>query len=300
MGLSKEERYAALLDGRCTEEERRQLMAELAAGGEDLEVFAHVAAVLDEMEEEDRAAGVIPFRPHPMASERTQAPPKQPPKRVRILMIGGLLLAACLAALIVRPLLKRGPADGPAAVVAMLAEGDEPLPDSLLPSIEPQRGIGTQLGDPERVRLGAWLVTLEIAGRTDPGQARRAAGEIAKLLARTDDPDNLAGRYRAIAQGTRRFDPDLAAEAEAIAGGVKSIQFGEWLQGARIAATGRDVQFFRKEQSRRWLAGGELPESLRGAARSDLERARAAVSLPTPDWQSLARSLDAVLARMRG
>lgn len=303
MALSKDERYAALLDGRCTEEERRQLMAELAAGGEDLEIFADVAAILDEMEEEDRAAGKIPLRSSIPGPERTVTPPRRPPRTlVRATAVGGFLLAAGIAGLIILPRMLR-PASGPAAIVAQLTDPDAPLPTQLALSPEPQRGGESTMTDPERVRLGVWLVELEVAAGTDKERARLAAQEIAKLLRRTDDPGGLAGEYRTMGTGGRipdKLDPELARRAESISGGVKATRFGEWLMGAWIAADRKERSFFQTDDSQAWLEARGLPESLKPLVGAQLGRARTEVTKSTPDWAAVTASLTSMFRSVEG
>ena len=62
-----DERLAALLDGTLNDRERQELLAELAASGDDYDVFVNMADLVQEMEDADAAGGgpdgVIPFRP---------------------------------------------------------------------------------------------------------------------------------------------------------------------------------------------------------------------------------------------
>ena len=300
MELSKDERLAALLDGRCTEEERRELMAELAAGGEDLEIFAEAAAVLYEMEEEDRAEGVIPLRPPAPVPASEPAPRLRPPRRwLPFAGAGGLALAAGIAGLIVLPQLRER-SSGAAEVVAMLHEpATAQSQDPRLPW-DATRGSDEQpgLSDAQHVRLGALLVVLEVSARTDTAAAHEAARQIARLLERTTNPGNFSARYQAMSDGRvapGELDPKLARRAEKIAGGGQAVRLGEWLQAARIAAERSDTAYFNAPESRAWLKGKGVPARMWQQVEDDFQRAREELSKPSPVWNVVQTKLNDAL-----
>ncbi|HEX2202609.1 MAG TPA: hypothetical protein VHG91_04910 [Longimicrobium sp.] len=55
-----DERLSALLAGRLEGPERDELLAHLSTADEDIEVFAHAAAILREMEDEERGGRARP------------------------------------------------------------------------------------------------------------------------------------------------------------------------------------------------------------------------------------------------
>jgi hypothetical protein len=297
MNLSREERLAALLDGTCTEEERQELLALLAEDDDELEVYAAAAAALHQYEEEERAAGVVPIHAPAAGPARSARPRWRPPRWV------GLAAAAALALLIGGRLLWTDRAvNGPAGMLALLHNADGPVPAGVEPGTVSTRGPGdpSSLGDQDRVRLGAWLVQLEAEIRADPPRARTAAGEIATLLERVDDRGSVASRFRAFSDGTSQtLDPGLATRAEDISGGPKATRLGEWLQVARIAAAREDQRFFQMGESRRWMAGRNVPPRLKPLAKGGLQRVReAAERHPAPDWPGLRKAVASLYATL--
>ncbi|HYH81458.1 MAG TPA: hypothetical protein VEX86_16765 [Longimicrobium sp.] len=292
MDLSQAERYAALLDGKCNEQERKELLAELAAGGDDLEIFADAAAVLHENEEEAREAGVIPLRPPaPAPAER---PRWKPPRWVQ------LAAAAGIVAIVAMPLLRRAEAGatGPAEVVAMLAapSGGGTAPPAFTWSAPRGAGAG-RMEDRDRVQLGARLVELELYARRGDERARTAAGQVAALLGTHPAAGELAARYRRIEAsgvGTGGLDPELGERAAELGGTM--AETGAWLQGARVAVARRDTAFFAAPLSREVLAGRGPGERLERIARDELGRAREALEGASPRWGLLRTATDDMLS----
>lgn len=292
MDLSQAERYAALLDGKCTPQEREELLAQLAAGGDDLEIFADAAALLHENEEEQPADGVIPLRqPVPTPAER---PRWKPPRWVI-----PLALAAGIAALFAIPLWRQDDGSGAAQAVAMLSDTDKPLPADVVLAPSTVRGPS----DGEHVRLGAMLVVLEVAARShDDVRARQAAAEIATLLKRMNALD-VAAQYDSISMAAQYdsinmaalplggLDPELAERAETTARTASMTRLGEWLQAARIAAARQDQGFFKTSESQDRLDG----KGFRADAKPGLRRARDGVAASRPDWGTIQKELGVLL-----
>jgi hypothetical protein len=287
MNLSQAERYAALLDGKCTAQEREELLAQLAAGGDDLEIFADAAALLHEHEEEQHAGGAIPL--HRRASTPAGHPRWKPPRWVI-----PLAAAAGIAALITLTLPRRGQgeASGAAQTVAMLSAADAPLPPDVVLAQGSLRGPSGG----EHVRLGAALVVLEVAARShDETHARQAAAEIAALLRGMNAPD-VAAQYDAIGKAglpSGGLDPELAERAETGAEQVSMTRFGEWLQAARIAAVRQDTSFFQTPFSRDRLKGKGVPRNWKATAEPLLKAAQTAMT--ASDWPTVQRELGLLL-----
>ncbi|HEU4559361.1 MAG TPA: hypothetical protein VFS20_16000 [Longimicrobium sp.] len=293
MDLSKAERLAALLDGKCSDREREELLAELAAGGEDLEVFADAAALLHEPEPAEVPAAVIPFRPPPQKPEarRTWKPPRP---------LLGLALAAGIAGIIAIPLLTRaGRANTPAAMVQELSNPNDGVPDTLDPapwSFTRNAGDGT-LSDPEKVQLGARLAELELrAASSDTAGAGAAAADIERLLREAAGAADLVTYYDSLSRhGIQLGTLDADITRRAMDQGDAYATFGAWLETARVAAARQDWAFFSWRRSRRVLAGRGLPQDLSQRERDELRQVHDLVEATPARWADVETKLTELL-----
>lgn len=293
MDLSKAERLAALLDGKCSEREREALLAELAAGGEDLEVFADAAALLHDEAEVEVAADVIPLRPPVQKPEkrRTWKPPRP---------WVGLALAAGIAALIAIPLLSRdGGAHTPGEIVAELSapRGGFPSTVERAPWGGARGGSSGALSPGAKVQLGATLAELELrAASSDTAGIGVVASDIARLLSGVTAARELAAYYDGVARhgvSPGGLDSDVGRRAM-LQGGDHAV-LGAWLETARVAVDRKDAAFFGSRLSRRVLKGSLRPDDL---PQYDADALRNAVKATPPRWAELAAELEKVLRRL--
>src|SRR5215218_2657028 len=165
-----DEEIGALLDGRVQEGRRSELLARIEADDDDYRVFADVAAVLREAEEEasekepqavsededSSTTKVIPLRPRRSTGWRSPA--------VRI-----LAAAAALAALALVPVLRSRANErawrDPARLAALASPGSAPLPAEWEPAWGVQRGDGRTAASDGGIaaRIGALDVDARVA-----------------------------------------------------------------------------------------------------------------------------------------
>jgi hypothetical protein len=293
MELSKDERLAALLDGRCSEEERRAILAELAAGGEDLEVFADAADILREMEEEDRRIDVIPIAPvHPVVSQPSRKW-WRPPRRV------SLAAAAVIAGLAAIPLIQQlsGPGTlGPAEIVAQLTDTRSGIPPGLEVPQGENRGEVKVLEAGDKVRLGAYLATLQLSAGND-SSAKNVAFQIDSLLRYVPGAgDSLRASYKRIAgtglQG-RAPDPGLSERVAKLAG--RDVLLGAWLQTARVAAAHNDSTFFDTDFAGEIIAGKGAGTRLDATSPDVRKELGEALRSAPPNWDRISDILRRLL-----
>ncbi|HET7233923.1 MAG TPA: hypothetical protein VFJ16_28185 [Longimicrobium sp.] len=289
MDASKAERLAALLDGNCTERERQELLAELAAGGDDLEVFADAAAVLHEHEEEEAAAGVIPL--HRPVREQPPRPRWKPPRWAK------LAVAAGLVALIGGGLLWRGRGTGAGDVLALLEQPALGVPAGVrLKPWGASRGDG-EAGKGRDVQLGARLADVEQLAGHDNQAASAAARDVARLL-RGRHADPVARQYGDLASGIvppGGADPEFTRRAIELGG--KAAETGVWMEMARFAAAREDSVFFRSSLSLDIL-NGKGPASVFETERAELRRIGEMVGSEPPRWAEVRTALDSLLRRL--
>lgn len=293
--LTNDERIAALLDGRLGEQERAALLAELGLSRDELEILLDSAGITAELEEEDRASGVVPITMPP----RTEGEPRmivRPPLWRR----QAVLSAAAVAVLAVGGglLLTRGRTDAYAtSAVQALANPSRGLPDSVQRPWAVSRGSGGRLGPAVSVRYGALAADLAIAANAgDRARFTAIADSIAELLA--GGGNRVAVRdYAQLASGSTIPPPAALARlrdetAESMDG--ERVALGDWIEAARVAAFYRDARFFRSKVSRRFLYGEVKLETQ--AAEDELKAVRAAVPKEGgPDWGRLVPALSGLL-----
>lgn len=309
-----DERLSALLAGRLEGPERDELLAHLSTADEDLEVFAHTAAILREMEEEDaredrgvREEGPGTKAPPPpppetlvpSMSRSTRGWPRKTPRWAVLSAVAGLVVLGWL----VWP--RSGAPDVTPLRLAMdVGDAGPGLPfDASRPSQgipgESTRGEGASDASPESAaRAGAFLVRLALAvqerdsaatatlalqaqQRFDP-QGGRALQDI---HARAGDP--TAELQPLLEQATERLEDRLDADY---------LRVGAWTEAARLAARQRNAAFFRSPDGESMLGFAEGLTEDDGRAREAVAAVRR--QLPRDgraDWVALETELDAML-----
>ncbi|MDB4950196.1 MAG: hypothetical protein JWM27_2845 [Gemmatimonadetes bacterium] len=292
------ERLAALLEGRVTDGERAALLAELARSDDGLEILGDAAAVTRELEEEDRAAGVLPIR----------AP--RPGARPRLSARTGALLAAGIAGLLLAPLAWRAGRIPQGSYAMNLSRRVAVAGKGLPPGVgsAPRtsvRGADDGLSPGARaVRLGARQVDLHLARIAgDAAAAGAASRDAARLLHAVAGAGTAAAVYERAAApaGEAVADRDLEAadaNAERLAG-TAAVRLGAWCEAARFAATRRDAAFFR--DTRREVAELAATRGLPSGAGPALGDLRTVLDGGGPvDWAGLRTRLDVLLGAAGG
>lgn len=292
-----DERLSELLDGRLEGPERDELLAYLAASGEDYEVFTEAAAILLEAEQEStREAGAgtaldSPQRPEP-GPPSTKAPSgwKRPGARRWI-------VTAVLAGLVVLVVSRSGagPVGDPAHMAAAV-KGRE----------APQGWYDRPLGVPDR------------GGPNDewtPAQAAKAGAYLMRLAVAIEEGDTSA--TRTLANRIRRFDPLGGSALQTIAsragappselnrllgratnrleerGEGDYLRVGTWTEAAQLAADVGDAEFFRSAETRGMLRHAEKLADGDAEVRSAVAAIRASIPREgTPDRVGLSRAVE--------
>lgn len=313
-----DERLAALLDGKLDRREREQLLAELAASDDDYEKFADTASVLRQIEEEDAAAappvydgvddeefaGAAPVLRHIPAEDAGGATVQNEgviPLRTRpgtrrwqrwgaiAAGIGGIALAATLLG-------RQGSsAEAEPLRLAARLDLDQGLPPGWQQTLgSPRGGEGDGQRAARAATAGALLVNLSVAVQTRDTANTRIISEqlrrryepevpsspFRRLSARPGAPaDSL---QRLVSAGTDRLGDRLGRE---------HLALGAWVEAARLAAAGRNAEFFLRE--------GAVPRTaarlVSSDAAADRAMARVQAALPTagpPRWNELQAALD--------
>jgi hypothetical protein len=295
--LTTDERIAALLDGKLGEQERAALLAELGLSRDELEILLNSAATLSELEEEDRAAGVIPITAHRLTE--THAPKRERPpvwRRPAVLSAAAAAVLAIGGGLV----LTRERGASPTRAVAELSDPGRGLPNTVPSPFSANRGNGQMSGRRQSVRYGALAADLEIAAIGNNLERFHAlADSISELLAETGDRVALSD-YAELAERPTIPPRDLIERLQAETAGTMDrelVAFGNWLEAARVAAFYGDQRFFRSRISTRYLHGSAMPGQPTRAAQTALQRARAAIRKEGgPDWKALNDALSGLLA----
>jgi len=304
------EQVAALLDGRLDEQRRTELLACIAASEEGLDVLADTAAVLRELEGPCDAEDSEGTEPASLPGDGGIIPLHPPFRRRRWPVRRWAALAAALAAVALVPVLwsrlhTPDPRD-PGRPITLLAETGVPgLPAGW--SERPWRLVrgsaASLVPEARAARLGALQVDLELAvGARDSAAASQLVGEIETLLADVPASGPVMDEYRVVARRIGEPPARLAgalAEARtgmAVLAGEERVALGAWAEAGRVAASLRDVAFFRDRATRaafEWAAS--LP-SLGEPARTAAERIRSATRAEgAPDWGTLEHDLSVLL-----
>jgi ribosomal protein L12E/L44/L45/RPP1/RPP2 len=320
-----DERLSALLAGRLEGPERDELLAHLSTADEDLEVFAHAAAILREMEEEDAreerdareeeerdvreeeeepgpgTQAAPPLPPEilvPSMTRSTRGWPRKTPRWAVLSAVAGLVVLGWLmwprsGAPDVTPLrLALNVGDAGAGLPFDASRPSEGIPG------ESTRGEGASDASPESAaQAGAFLVRLSLAVQ----EGDSAATATLALQARERFDPRGARALRDIEE--RAGDPpaELRPLLEEATGrledrlGADYLRVGAWTEAARLAALQRNAAFFRSADGESMLGFAE------GLTDDDPRReAVAAVRRQLPrdgraDWIALEASLDAML-----
>jgi hypothetical protein len=299
--LTHDERIAALLDGRLSEQERAALLAELGASDDELELLVDSAGITAELEAEDRAAGVIPITtPRPGESEPRRI--HRPPVWRRRGVLAGALAAVLVIGL--APFAFRrwtstsGNRPGFLAPVAALSEADAGIPVGLGPRGPDTRGDGVQVGErAASLRFGTLAADVEVARRAGELDRVRAYSDTIATLLEEAGHDAAASSYHEVAARNTMPQQDelvrLASEARGLL--RKSlVDLGVWTEAARVAVKRRDTRFFEIPDSRRYLEG--KVDGLTQTGGAALERVRSArPRAGATDWNRLEAALDELL-----
>jgi hypothetical protein len=306
------ERLGALLEGRLTERERGELLAQLAASGEALEDYADAVAVTDELEREDAAAARADDRVRADGPAEADAPrviPLRPSTRRAGWRARPWLAAAASVAAVALGMagweLARGRAageDDPGRYAALLARPGLPAGWDAAPWTAARSPDETLDPHARAVRVGARITDLEAAAAAgDSLGARQAAADLGALLGALPAGGPAASVYGEL---RRRAGEPAAALAPlrqrgrrtaARLAGEEGVALGAWAEGARLAAARRDEGFFRSDAAR-----GALERFIRPTAppevRAGAEGIRAALASTPPGWDAVAREAARVLA----
>jgi hypothetical protein len=279
-----DERLSALLAGRLEGPERDELLAYLSTADEDLEVFAHTAAILREMDEEDAqdeganiTAASPPGRevPVPSMTRSTRGRPRKTPRWAILTAIAGLVLLWTLT----------WPPGGTPGVSPMQSAMniefagpalpfDASRPYEGIPGGDDTRGEGNSGWTKESAaQAGAFLVRLSLAIEARDSAATATLAR--QVQERFDRQGGSALRKIAARAGApaAELQPLLAEETERLEKrpDARYLRVGAWAEAARLAANQRDVAYFRS---------GDSADMIRLAERvtKDDPRARAALS----------------------
>lgn len=302
-----DERLSALLAGRLEGPERDELLAYLSTADDDLEVFAHAAAILREMDEEDAReeepgtteAPPPPRRevpPVPSMSRSARGWPRKTPRWAVLAALAGLVVLGWL----VWP---RGGTPDVTPLQLALNVGDagpgRPFFDPSRPSDgipgESTRGEGASGRSPEAAaQAGAFLVRLALAIQAGDSAA---TATLALQAQRRFDPQG-GGALREIgedagaspAEQLPRFEEATERLEERL--GADHLRLGAWTEAARLAADQQNAGYFRSEETAPMLRLAEDDPQAREAV------AAVRRQLPTDgraDWIALKASLTDLL-----
>jgi hypothetical protein len=287
------ERLAALLDDRLDADAHADVLARLATDDEALAAYAEAAAVTRALEEEDAAAaGVTPLRP----AARRALPF---PGARRWGAVAAVVAAVALAPFAWNRMQSPGLQE-PGALAERLATSGTALPAGWDPS---PWGSTRSASDPmtlraRAIRIGARLVELELALRSQDPAAQRTAAQVAILLGELPGSGPAVSIFRDIQARAgapwAELEPQMeqGSEAAAAMAGEGDVRLGAWLQAARIGASRQDIDFFRTRATKAALSRLEDEPATRAAA----ERIRTLTSAEgTPDWDALGEELVASL-----
>jgi hypothetical protein len=304
-----DERLAALLAGRLEGQERDELLAYLSTTDADLEVFAHSAAILREMDEEDaqeEKAGTKAPPPRreervPSMSRNTRGWPRKPPRWAVLSALAGLLVLGWLGWLAWPG---RGtPGVSPVKLAMSLDSAGSGLPfDALRPSEgipgNSTRGEGASARTRESAaQAGAFLVRLVLS--VQAGDSAATASLAVQMRTRFDPQGSSALRQieaRAGAPPTE-LQPLLQQATERLEGFPEAgdLRLGAWTEAGHWAAHLRDTGYFRSEDTASMLGLAERLTKDDPQAREAVAAVRRALRAEPRDWTALETDLVAML-----
>lgn len=306
-----DEELAAFLDGRVDARRREEMLAHLNASEEDRDVLARTASILRELEDEDAAATgevIAPAADRAAEDAAEGVIPLDTRRRMRAPLWRWMMIAAVLAgvALVTGRMLTADSVGGePVRLAARLEQSAEGLP----PGWTDQRPWTTARGDSPRAlspaeraarsaRAGAMLVDLSVAVEARDAEATRVLA--AQIGARFDPQGGRAGALREISDGAggspERLRPLIGDATERIAKRLdeNALRLGAWTEAAGLAAERRDAGFFDDRATRRTLDRAEWLATADPPAHAELQRVRLRLAADPPQWEALAREIDAL------
>jgi hypothetical protein len=329
---NEDERLAAFLDGRLDERERTEMLAHLDTDDDAYEVFAGLASILRQAEEEDAlaaaaaagAGGVLPDaearEPVPggtiSLTERIRARADRPERaragrRVPVLRWVAIAAMCAGAVLVGRALWPRTPPDGdPVRVAARLERVPEGLPAKWTEATPWATVRGNEGGGSPEARIaratraGALLLDLSVSvqGR-DAAETRLLARQIAERFDPRGGPDGALGR---IVEGAGsppdRLQPLVRQATDDIAqrlGRRDALRLGAWVEAALLAAATRDAAFFGDAYTGKVLEDAARITAPDRPARIAVEEVRALLAgAGPPRWDALTRALRVVAGEL--
>lgn len=290
------ERIAALLDGRLEERERADLLAHLATSDDAYEAFVDAAAVTRELEGGESGTDNVISLP---AIRR--APGRWTSRT------GWFALAAVIAGVAVLPFLQtsiREPQYGdPGRFVGMLKSDDAGLPPGW--NGRPwttTRGASDPLTPRARaVRLGARLVDLELGVRAQDSSVAVLAAEIAALLEDIPASGAVAATYRDFQKSRAERPMELQSTLEqgrvgvARLAGEEPVEWGAWLEGARISLARGDVEYIESRASRALLRRVSARNDFNPLGRAAIDRVLEAATAGVRDRDRVSEDLTSLL-----
>jgi hypothetical protein len=294
------ERLAALIDGRLGPHEREALLAQIAASSdEDVEIFSDALAATRELE-----GGVEGREEQSVAAARSR-------RAVRWRRPASLLaIAAAVVAVVVLPgrLRTRDSARDPGRFARVLAQTNRGLPANW--DTQPwgaTRGGSDALTPAARaLRVGARMTELELAARARDPRTPALATSVVVLLEGIPGAAAAATEYRALASADSGSSPEqltrLAERARVTAAPFADqdyLEFGAWLEAARLAAAGRHTAFFTSSATTDALARARELRDLSPSARAAVgSLSGVGTSRKAPDWDALGRTLTSLLGAL--
>ena len=289
------ERLASLIDGKLPDGERAELLANLAASPEELEVFANAIAA----SQEAAATGSQEPREPILRIQATGQPTR------RWLAVAAALVGLALGSVLYRHF-PRGP-DDPARFVALLSTRELPGGWDGHPWSTLRGGEGAGTAEPlapraRAGRLGARLIDLELAVARRDTAAAPIADEIATLLEGVPAGGPAAALYRDVSRRAgsppEELKPELtrARRAAARLAGPELVELGAWAEAARLASARQDVHYFGDRESRRVLERAAHRADLPAPALEVIHRLRFPPPPGVPvNWPSRERELTDLL-----
>lgn len=289
---NNDERLSALLEGRLPDDERKEMMARLAASEDEFEVFTDTTEILMVVEEEDARAA---------AGEAERVIPLRPPARGPRLPVRWLALAASVVGVVLISTLALPGRGSPAYEPRQLAARVDALPKGWTPPTQSGgRGpAGSTSDDALAVYAGAMLVDISVAAQS--GDTARTR-ELARVLSRRADPGaSSAAPLEHIAANPGAPTNSLLALVDQAADWMvdqldlerRPLELGAWTEAARLAAhrgNERGEAFFRDRATDGMLARAERVAD-NDAARAAVDRVREILRVSPPRWDSLEQEL---------
>lgn len=292
-----DERLAAFLEGRVRGGEREDMLAHLVTADDDYEVFAGTSRVLRALEEEDARA-----RPRTRVPSMGTGGWRAPSLRTVVVVTGTVVLFLGLGWVLKdgSPFTRRDPLQ--LAIRADPAARGLPTDWRLpAPSGSARGGSRGTARDALAVNAGAMLVDLSVAARArDTAQVQILAGRLSGQLDPGASDTPLQRIYNHPGAPVDSLTALLARATAKLSDRRKPLELGAWLEAARLAANGRNSDFFQDGLSAGML--GRAERLARGdEALAAIEEVRAALPVGgTPRWDALENGFGTLLSELSG